>query len=157
MQRLTLFLLIALLVSACNQNVQTEDELDAELRAHADVAVSNLKRIRDAAVKYRKATGEIPESIDQLAEHGAAEDELDDSEVYSVLGYNYTGLLFDDDGNLARGWFFATPRADADGMKVRFNGVTEQVEMIPKDAPWLPAEDDDWIENNETEDTEEDE
>jgi hypothetical protein len=143
MRYLALFLILAPLIGACSPDEEAAPRHNPAQVETAEVAVENLRTIRDATVRYWAATGSAPVSIDLLSEHGAGVSDLRESDVYSEFGYNFTGLLFDEAGELARGWFFATPRRDREGLQVRLDGVTDEVEYLPKGQPWGRAAGDD--------------
>ncbi|MCA8911913.1 MAG: hypothetical protein KDB82_09425 [Planctomycetes bacterium] len=143
MKTAILFLALALLLAACGGG-NAEAEKNAELHKRAEVAERNLVKVRDAIVAYYKKNKKAPETMDDLADFGAAEKDLEVNDDYSELAYTFLpqSLEFDDSGKLTRCWLIATPISKTGALQVRMNGVTGNFDYVAADEDFGPAPDD---------------
>jgi hypothetical protein len=139
-------LLLVFMLCACGGegNNDTGDGISEALKERAKPAERSLTKLRDAVVKFYAAKKEAPRSVNDLAGYGGGPDDLETSDDYADIGLTFfsSSLKFDAQGNLARGWFLATPKGTSDALQVRMNGVTGGFEYLRKGEKWKAAEED---------------
>lgn len=116
---------------ATNAPLKLETSLFKE---NAKVAEDNLKKMREASLKYYEKNKAAPEKVDDLAGFGAGPDELKADKYYSELGFTLFRLKFNEKGELIEGKFRATPRVDANAPIVMLDAKTSEFDYKPRDS-----------------------
>lgn len=135
--RWTLLTILTLLVVGCGggSNTPASNTQASLFKENASGAEDNLKKMRDAALKYYEKHKAAPEQMDDLAGFGAGPEELKPDAYYSELGFTFFRLKFDDKGSMTEGKFRATPRAEAQAPIVMLDAKSGDLEYKSKDEP----------------------
>lgn len=134
--RWTLLTLFLLALSACSGGGNAPVKLDPGLfKENAKGAEDNLKKMREASVKFYEKNKAAPQQVDDLTPFGAGPEQLTADKYYSELSFTFFRLKFDDKGALTEGKFRATPKLDADAPIVMLDAKTGEFEYKAKDAP----------------------
>lgn len=135
--RWTLLTILLLVVVGCGGGAHAPaSNTQANLfKENAKGAEDNLKKMRDASLRYYEKHKAAPEQMDDLAGFGAGPEELKPDPYYSELSFTFFRLKFDDKGALTEGKFRATPRTGADAPIVMLDAKSGELEYKAKDAP----------------------
>jgi hypothetical protein len=134
--RWMLFSFIFLSLTACSGGSNAPVKLETGLfKENAKGAEDNLKKMRDASVKFYDKNKAAPEQVDDLTPFGGGPDDLKSDKYYSELSFTFFRLKFDDKGALTEGKFRATPKLDADAPIVMLDAKTGEFEYKAKDEP----------------------
>jgi len=134
--RWMLFMLLPVLLCACSRSSNAPLKLEPGLfKENAKVAEDNLKKMREASIKFYEKHKAAPAQVDDLTPFGGGPEQLAADKYYSELSFTFFRLKFDDKGALTEGKFRATPKADAEAPIVMLDAKSGEFEYKPKDAP----------------------
>lgn len=135
--RLLLLTLFLLALAGCTggSNAPAPQTEAGLFKENAKGAEDNLKKMREASLKYYEKHKAAPEQMDDLAGLGAGPEELKPDPYYSELSFTFFRLKFDDKGALTEGKFRATPRTGAEAPIVMLDAKSGELEYKSKDAP----------------------
>lgn len=134
--RLLLLTLFLLALAGCTggSNAPAPQAEAGLFKENAKGAEDNLKKMREASLKYYEKHKAAPQQVDDLTGFGAGPEDLKSDKYYSELGFTFFRLKFDDKGVLVEGKFRATPRLDAEAPIVMLDAKSGDFEYKAKDA-----------------------